>query len=109
MALFGSHWNEDDRIPQERGKRQENNVYDDYRGYDFSDYFNVDTNSEEYKQMRDKIQQFMLNSLWPKMRWERKIDRTYGNTYYVCSHCGNEEYYQPKYCPECGAKDTEAL
>ena len=70
MALFGSHWNEDDRIPQGRG---------------------------------------MLNDLWPKMTWERKIDDTSGNTYYVCSHCGNEEYYQPKYCPECGAKNTEAL
>jgi hypothetical protein len=29
MALFGSHWNEDDRIPQERGLRAKIPVFED--------------------------------------------------------------------------------
>ena len=29
MALFGSHWNEDDRIPQERGLRAKIPIFED--------------------------------------------------------------------------------
>ena len=68
MALFGSHWNEDDRIPQERGSRAK-----------------------------------MLNDLRPKMEWIKEKDPIYGHTIYYCSNCGNDEYYQPNFCPECGA------
>ena len=67
MALFGSHWNEDDRISQKRGSRA------------------------------------MLNDLRPKMEWIKEKDLIYGHTIYYCSNCGNDEYYQPNFCPECGA------
>ena len=107
MALFGSGWLEDDRLPQERGKRQENNIYDDYRGYDFSDYFNVDTNSEEYKQMRDKIQQFMLNNMRPKMHWVQKSTPYALAARFYCSNCGNDEMYKTPFCPICGAMEVE--
>lgn len=66
MALFGSHWNEDDRIPQERGSRA------------------------------------MLSDLRPKMEWMKEKDPN-GHKIYYCSNCGNDEYYQTNFCPECGA------
>ena len=78
MALFGSHWNEDDRIPQKRGSRAKMPIFED--------------NWEEV----------MLNNLRPKMEWMKEKDPN-GHTIYYCSNCGNDEYYQPNFCPECGA------
>lgn len=107
MALFGSGWLEDDRLPQERGKRQENNVYDDYRGYDFSDYFNIDIDSEEYKQMRNRIQQIVLNNMQPKMHWVQKSTPYALAARWYCSNCGNDEMYKTPFCPICGAMEVK--
>ena len=107
MALFGSGWLEDDRLPQERGLRQKNNVYDDYRGYDFSDYFNVDTDSEEYKQMRDRVQQIVLNNMRPKMHWIKDTSSHIFPAKYHCSNCSNDELYKTPFCPQCGAMEVK--
>lgn len=107
MTVFGSGWLEDDRLSQERGKRQENNVYDDYRGYDFSDYFNVDINSEEYKQFANKVQQAMLSNLRPKMTWVQKSTPYVPAARWYCSNCGNDEMYKTPFCPICGAMETK--
>ena len=107
MALFGSGWLEDDRLPQERWERQENNRYDDYWDYDFSDYFNVDTNSEAYKQVCDKIQKVMLNNLRPKMHWVHKSTPYAPAARWYCSNCGNDEMYKTPFCPMCGAMEIK--
>ena len=78
MALFGFHWNEDNRIPQERGSRAKMPIFE------------------------DNWEKVMLNNLRPKMEWMKEKDPN-GHTIYYCSNCGNDEYYQPNFCPECGA------
>lgn len=45
----------------------------------------------------------ILKNLRPKMEWRKEKDSIYGHTIYYCSNCGNDEYYQPNFCPECGA------
>ena len=79
----------------------------DYRDYDFSDCFNVDTNSEEYKQIRDKIQQIMLNNLWPKMHWVEDTSSHVFPVKYYCSNCGNDELYKTPFCPQCYAMEVK--
>ena len=113
MALFDSHWNEDDRIPQERGLRAKIPVFEDNWEADWKEifdqihqYFDTEKYKETYEKVASALNAKMLDDLWPKMTWERKIDRTYGITYYVCSHCGSEKYYQSKYCSECGAMEV---
>lgn len=76
MALFGSHWNEDDRIPQKRGSRAKMPIFED--------------NWEEV----------MLNNLRPKMEW---IQKSAPAARFYCSNCGNDEMYKTPFCPECGA------
>ena len=51
----------------------------------------------------ESIQENLLNNLRPKMEWIKEKDSIYGHTIYYCSNCGNDEYYQPNFCPECGA------
>lgn len=44
----------------------------------------------------------ILKNLRPKMEWIKEKDPN-GHTIYYCSNCGNDEYYQTNFCPECGA------
>ena len=101
MVLFGSGRFEDNKLSQE------NNTYDNCRGYDFSDYFNIDTSSEEYKQFTNKIQQYMLNSLRPKMIWVQKSTPYVPAARWYCSNCGNDEMYKTPFCPMCGAMEVK--
>lgn len=50
----------------------------------------------------EAIQKNILNNLRPKMEWMKEKGPN-DHTIYYCSNCGNDEYYQPNFCPECGA------
>lgn len=107
MALFGSHWNEDDRIPQEKGSRAKTPIFEDNWEdvwKEISDqnhqYFDVEKYKESYEKIVDAINTKMLNNLRPKMEW---IQKSAPAARFYCSNCGNDEMYKTPFCPECGA------
>lgn len=109
MTLFGSHWNEDDKIPQERGLRAKIPIFEDNweDGWgEISDqihqYFETEKYRESYEKIVEAINTKMLDNLRPKMHWKETFQP--GVKYrYVCSNCGNDEMYKTPFCPECGA------
>lgn len=107
MALFGSHWNEDDRIPQERGSRAkmpifEDNWEDGWEGISdqIHQYFETEKYKEIYEKVVNAINTKMLKDLRPKMEW---IQKSVPAARFYCSNCGNDEMYKTPFCPECGA------
>lgn len=110
MALFDSHWNEDDRIPQERGLRAKMPLFeDDWR--EISDqihqYFETEKYKETYVKITDALNAKMLNDLRPKMHWVQKSTPYALAARWYCSNCGNDEMYKTPFCPICGAMEKE--
>ena len=112
MALFGSNWLEDDRLPDcGCGSRAKMHLYEDNWHEDITkeirDFFNIDVESEEYKRVANKVQQVMLSNLRPKMTWVQKSTPYAPAARWYCSNCGNDEMYKTPFCPICGAMEVK--
>ena len=114
MALFGSHWNEDDRIPQERGLRAKMPIFEDNweDGWkEVSDqirrYFETEKYKETYEKVTSALNAKMLNDLRPKMHWVQKSTPYAPAARWYCSNCGNDEMYKTPFCPICGAMEVK--
>ena len=114
MALFGSHWNEDDRIPQERGLRAKMPIFEDNWEDDWKEisdqirqYFETEKYKETYVKVTSALNAKMLNDLRPKMHWVQKSTPYALAARFYCSNCGNDEMYKTPFCPICGAMEVE--
>lgn len=120
MALFDSHWDEDNRIPQERGLRAKMSIFEDSWEDDWKE--NSDQNHlDYYEELYDVINNVMcsskrtfnsdlerlLNYLRPKMHWVQKSTPYALAARFYCSNCGNDEMYKTPFCPICGAMEVE--
>lgn len=114
MALFGSGWLEDDRLPQERGLRAKMPIFEDNWENDWKEisdqihqYFELEKYKETYVKITDAFNAKMLNDLRPKMRWVQKSTPYALAARWYCSNCGNDEMYRTPFCPICGAMEVE--
>ena len=120
MTLFDSHWNEDDKIPQERGLRAKMPIFEDSWEAGWKEISNQN-HLAYYEELYDAINNVMcsskrafnsdleklLNCLRAKMHWVEDTSSHVFPVKYYCSNCGNDELYKTPFCPICGAMEVK--
>lgn len=115
MALFGSHWNENDRLSEKRGMRAKldslfEDIWEDSKKEieeEVHAYFETEKYKKNSQFITSKIQELTLNELRPKMHWVQKSTPYAPAARFYCSNCGNDEMYKTPFCPICGAMEVK--